>query len=69
MIEIDRVGLSKIARSSGEDCCAFIATSCQGYGCVRVSYLANSTLFDRLEFGSIKAKGEGGSTQFSWEDE
>ena len=55
--------------SSGEDCCAFIATSCQGFGSIRMSFLANSVLFDRLELGTMKANGEGGGTQCASEDE
>ena len=43
----------------GEKCCAFLVCGSKGFECIRMSYPMNGTIFDRLEKGTMNAKGEG----------
>ena len=52
-----------------EKCCAFLVMSPTGFECIRLSYPANSTIFDRLEKGTMNAKGKGGWVGCAWEGE
>ena len=40
-----------------------------GFECIRLSYPANGIIFDRLEKGTMNAKGEGGWKGCAWEGE
>ena len=53
----------------GEKGCAFLVMSGTGFECIRMSYPANSTIFDRLKRGTMTAKGEGGWKGCAWEGE
>lgn len=53
----------------GEECCAFLACGSGGFECMRLSYPANSSIFERIEKGTMKAKGEGGWKGCAWEGE
>lgn len=53
----------------GEKCCAFLVMSPTGFECIRLSYPVNSTIFDRLEKGTMNAKGRGGWAGCAWEGE
>ena len=50
----------------GARCCAFLVMSPTGFECIRLSYPANSTIFSRLENGTMNAKGEGGWEGCAW---
>jgi len=43
----------------GSECCAFLVMSPQGFECIRMDYPSNSLIFDRLEKGTMNAKGRG----------
>ncbi len=47
-------------------CCAFLVADSSGFKCIRMSYPTNSTIFDRLEKGTMNAKGEGGWEGCPW---
>lgn len=51
----------------GSECCAFIVCGTTGFECIRLSYPANSTIFSRLEKGTMNAKGQGGWEGCAWE--
>lgn len=53
----------------GAKCCAFLAASPTGFECIRMSHPANSTIFERLEKGTMNAKGRGGWKGCAWEGE
>lgn len=53
----------------GEKCCAFLVCSPTGFECIRMDYPTNSTIFTRLENGTMKAKGEGRWKDCAWEQE
>ena len=53
----------------GEKCCAFLVVGGNGFECIRMSYPTNSTIFSRLEAGTMNAKGEGGWPSCPWEEE
>lgn len=53
----------------GEKCCAFLVMSPTGFECIRLSYPANGSIFDRLEKGTMNAKGRGGWIGCAWERE
>ena len=53
----------------GEKCCAFLVMATGGFECIRMSYPVNSSIFDRLEKGTMNAKGEGGWKGCAWEGE
>ena len=50
----------------GSECCAFLVMG-SGFECIRLSYPANSSIFTRLEEGTMNAKGEGGWKGCAWE--
>lgn len=52
-----------------EKCCAFLVMSPTGFECIRMSYPANGTIFDRLKEGTMNAKGKGGWEGCAWEGE
>jgi len=49
------------------ECCAFLVASGRGFECIRMSYPSNATIFDRLEKGTMNAKGTGGGPGCAWE--
>lgn len=51
----------------GEECCAFLVAGPSGFECIRMSYPINSSIFTRLEEGTVRAKGEGGWSGCAWE--
>jgi len=51
----------------GEKCCAFLVMTSTGFECIRLSYPANGSIFDRLEKGTMNAKGKGGWKGCAWE--
>jgi len=51
----------------GEKCCAFLVVSREGFECLRMAYPDNSSIFSRLENGTMKAKGEGRWAGCPWE--
>lgn len=51
-----------------EKCCAFLVISSKGFECIRMSHPANSTIFERLEKGTMNAKGEGCWKGCPWEE-
>lgn len=53
----------------GEECCAFLVMSPTGFECIRLSYPNNGIIFDRLEKGTMNAKGKGGWSGCAWEGE
>ena len=53
----------------GSECCAFLAVGSGGFSCLRMDYPNNSTIFDRLEKGTMNAKGRGGWGGCAWEGE
>lgn len=53
----------------GEECCAFLVCGAHGFNCLRMGYPANTSIFERLEKGTMKAKGEGGGKGCAWEEE
>jgi len=52
----------------GEECCAFIVMTSTGFECVRLGS-GSSTILDRLEKGTMNAKGRGGWEGCAWEEE
>jgi len=59
--EICRIG-------QGSECCAFLVVGGNGFECIRMSYPANSSIFSRLENGTINAKGKGRWKGCAWEE-
>lgn len=51
----------------GEKCCAFLVTSPTGFECIRMDYPTNMSIFNRLEKGTMTAKGEGEWKECAWE--
>lgn len=51
----------------GDKCCAFLVCGANGFECIRMSYPQNSSIFMRLEKGTMNAKGEGGGKGCAWE--
>lgn len=51
----------------GPGCCAFLASGPEGFICIRMDYPTNSTIFKRLEEGTMNAKGKGGWIGCAWE--
>lgn len=51
----------------GDKCCAFLVASEDGFMCIKMSYPMNSSIFHRLEDGTMTAKGEGGWKGCAWE--
>lgn len=49
----------------GEECCAFLAVTGDGFECLRMS--SNALIFHRLKEGTSHAKGEGGWKGCAWE--
>lgn len=52
-----------------EECCAFLVIAPIGFECIRMSYPTNSSIFTRLENGTVNAKGKGGWEGCVWKDE
>lgn len=52
-----------------EKCCAFLVMAPGGFECIRLSYPANSSIFSRLEKGTMNANGRGGWKGCAWEGE
>ena len=68
-IEMSPEEASEICRlGQGKKCCAFLVAGASGFECVRLSNL-NSTIFERLEKGTMNAQGRGGWTGCGWEGE
>jgi hypothetical protein len=44
----------------GDECCAFLVCGAKGFECIRLDYPNNLQIFDRLEKGTMNAKGKGG---------
>lgn len=53
----------------GEKCCAFLVAGGKGFECIRMNYPTNATIFDRLDAGTMNAKGRGGWEKCAWEQE
>jgi hypothetical protein len=53
----------------GEECCAFLVSGAGGFECLRMGYPNNTSIFARLEEGTMNAKGEGGWPGCAWEEE
>ena len=51
------------------ECCAFLVCGAAGFECIRMSCPTNSSIFTRLEEGTMNAKGEGGWKGCAWEEE
>ena len=51
----------------GSECCAFLVVGQNGFECIRMSYPANSSIFSRLEQGTMNAKGQGEWEGCYWE--
>lgn len=51
----------------GSECCAFLAASSKGFICLRMDYPSNTSIFTRLENGTMNAKGKGGWAGCAWE--
>ena len=69
-VRLDNGEVKDICRlGQGEKCCAFLVLDSTGFECIRMSYLANSSIFDRLENGTMNAKGKGGWEGCAWEKE
>ena len=52
----------------GEKCCAFLVVGGDGFECIRLGN-GSGQIFDRLEKGTMNAKGEGGWKGCAWEGE
>ena len=52
----------------GEDCCAFLVGSGRGFECIRMDYPNNTSIFDRLDKGTMNAKGRGEWKGCPWND-
>jgi len=60
--EICKLGL-------GQECCAFLVCGFTGFECWRMNYPDNTTIFSRLEAGTMNAKGIGEWAGCPWKDE
>ena len=60
-------GICKLGQ--GEKCCAFLVMAPTGFECIRMSYPTNISIFDRLEKGTMVAKGERGWEGCAWKGE
>lgn len=47
----------------GSECCAFLVVGGNGFECIRMSSSISGIIFDRLEQGTMNAKGRG-----EWDD-
>jgi len=61
--------VKEICNIGGENCCAFIAVTGKGFECIRMSYPMNTSIFTRLEEGTMNATGKGGWKGCAWEEE
>ena len=52
----------------GEKCCAYLVCGEDGFECVRMNYPANASIIDRLEKGTMNAKGKGEWKGCAWEN-
>jgi len=52
----------------GDKCCAFLIFSPTGFECILRDYPVNSYIFNRLEKGTMNAKGRGGWKGCAWEE-
>ena len=51
----------------GAECCAFLVLDGKGFKCIRASSPMNSSIFTRLDNGTMVAKGTGGWKGCAWE--
>lgn len=52
----------------GEETCAFLVGGSRGFECWKLSFPNNASIYDRLDKGTMNAKGEGGWPGCPWED-
>jgi len=70
VIELENEEPKEICKlGQGESCCAFLVCGSDGFECWRMNYPGNTTIFSRLENGTMNAKGEGFWKGCPWEDE
>lgn len=43
----------------GEKCCPFLVVGGKGFECCKMNYPFNTAIYDRIEKGTMNAKGEG----------
>ena len=60
-------GICKLGK--GQECCAFLVVSKEGFQCARMAASLSANIFNRLEKGTMMAKGEGGWKGCAWEGE
>jgi hypothetical protein len=66
-VRMSKEEAEKVCRLGQMDkCCAFLCVSANGFECIRMSYPMNGSIFDRLEKGTMNAKGEGGWKGCAW---
>ena len=53
----------------GEKCCAFLAVDSKGFNYIRMDYPTNTPIFDRLDKGTMNAKGRGGWEGCFWQEQ
>ena len=53
----------------GEECCAFLTVGADGFSCIRMAYPSNTSIFGRLEKGTMNTKGKGGWSGCAWEND
>lgn len=53
----------------GSECCAFLVCGTDGFECIRMSYPRNSSIFNRLDEGTMNAKGRGEWAGCPWSKE
>lgn len=66
---IDREPENICKLGQGPSCCAFLTMSANGFECIRMASPINRNIFDRLEKGTMNAKGTGGWEGCAWEGE
>ena len=50
----------------GSDCCAFLTVGAEGFSCQRLNYPFSTIILQRLEAGTMNAKGRGGWEGCAW---
>lgn len=58
-------GICKIGK--GAECCAFLVMAPSGFECIKMSYPANGSIHQRLEDGTMNAKGKGEWEGCAWQ--
>jgi hypothetical protein len=53
----------------GEACCAFLVCGADGFACARMTGMMSGHIMDRLDAGTMIAKGGGGWAGCAWEGE